>query len=98
MKDVRSKFEEGDEWRDYLVTSPPAIIDGKVVVGSSIGDNRAVVEELGIVRAFDARTGKLVWSWDPIPRDASNPVYKEWDPSKVADASAANAWAPLSVD
>ena len=25
LKDVRSQFEEGDEWRDYLVTSPPAV-------------------------------------------------------------------------
>jgi quinoprotein glucose dehydrogenase len=57
-----------------------------------------VLEELGTVRAFDARTGKLVWSWDPIPRDDSNPVYKEWSPESVKVASAANAWAPLSVD
>ena len=70
LSDVRSQFEEGDEWRDYLVTSPPAILDGKVIVGSAIGDNRAVLEELGIVRAYDARSGRLVWSWDPIPRDA----------------------------
>jgi quinoprotein glucose dehydrogenase len=98
LQDVRSQFKEGDEWRDYLVTSPPAILDGKVIVGSSIGDNRAVLEELGTVRAFDARSGRLVWSWDPIPRDASNPVYKEWSPESVQTASAANAWAPLSVD
>jgi quinoprotein glucose dehydrogenase len=98
LKDIRSTFQEGDEWRDYLVTSPPAILDGKVIVGSSIGDNRAVLEELGTVRAFDARSGRLVWSWDPIPRDAGNPVYKEWNPDKVGNASAANAWAPLSVD
>jgi quinoprotein glucose dehydrogenase len=98
LKDVNSGFEAGDEWRDYLVTSPPAILDGKVIVGSSIGDNRAVQEELGIVRAFDARSGKLLWSWDPIPRDASNPVYKEWSSGSVKTASAANAWAPLSVD
>jgi len=98
LKDVHSTFDEGDEWRNYLVTSPPAILDGKVIVGSSIGDNRAVKEELGIVRAFDARSGKLLWSWDPIPRDASNPVYKEWSPESVKTASAANAWAPLSVD
>jgi quinoprotein glucose dehydrogenase len=98
LKDVRSQFKEGDEWRNYLVTSPPAILDGKVIVGSSIGDNRAVLEELGSVRAFDARSGKLVWSWDPIPRDASNPVYKEWSPESTSTASAANAWAPLSVD
>jgi quinoprotein glucose dehydrogenase len=98
LKDVRSQFQEGDEWRDYLVTSPPAILDGKVIVGSSIGDNRAVLEELGTVRAFDARSGALLWSWDPIPRDISNPVYEEWSPESVKTASAANAWAPLSVD
>lgn len=98
LKDVRSQFQEGDEWRDYLVTSPPAILDDKVIVGSSIGDNRAVQEELGIVRAFDVRSGQLRWSWDPIPHDASNPVYQEWDAARLTKASAANAWAPLSVD
>jgi len=98
LEGVRSQFDEADGWLDYLVTSPPAILDGKVIVGSSIGDNRAVLEELGTVRAFDARTGKLVWSWDPIPRDPSNPVYHEWDPASLENASAANAWAPLSVD
>jgi quinoprotein glucose dehydrogenase len=98
LKDIRSTFHEGDEWRDYLVTSPPAILDDKVIVGSSIGDNRAVLEELGSVRAFDARNGQLLWNWDPIPRDPSNAVYKDWDSEKVGNASAANAWAPLSVD
>ena len=86
------------EWRNYLVTSPPAVLDGKLIVGSSIGDNRAVQEEAGTVRAFDARSGALVWRWDPIPRDASNPVFKEWTPDSARTASAANAWAPLSVD
>jgi quinoprotein glucose dehydrogenase len=98
LKDIKSTFHEGDEWRNYGVTSPPAILDGKVIVGSSIGDNRAVLEEVGTVRAYAARSGELLWSWDPIPRDPSNPVYKEWDSDKVGNASAANAWAPLSVD
>ena len=98
LKDIRSQFQEGDEWRNYLVTSPPAILDGNVIVGSSIGDNRGVLEELGTVRAFDSRSGRLVWSWDPIPRDPADPVYKEWDSQTLKTASAANAWAPLSVD
>jgi quinoprotein glucose dehydrogenase len=98
LHDIRSQFKEGDEWRSYLVTSPPAVLDDRIIVGSSIGDNRAVLEELGSVRAFDARTGKLVWSWDPIPRDSSNPVYRQWSAAQVETASAANAWAPLSVD
>jgi quinoprotein glucose dehydrogenase len=98
LEDIRSQFATGDEWRNYLVTSPPAILDDKVIVGSSIGDNRGVLEELGTVRAFDARSGRLLWSWDPIPRDSGNPTYKEWDSATVGNASAANAWAPLSVD
>src|SRR5579872_7316016 len=98
LEGVRSQEDPKDEWRDYLVTSPPAILDGKVIVGSSIGDNRAVDLELGVVRAFDARSGKLVWSWDPIPRDPSNPVYKEWSEKGAKLTGAANAWAPLAVD
>ena len=35
-----------------------------------------------------------------LPGDlaASNPVYQEWDAARLIKASAANAWAPLSVD
>jgi quinoprotein glucose dehydrogenase len=98
LEGIHSKDAPGDAWRNYLVTSPPVILDDKVIVGSSIGDNRAVELELGTVRAFDARTGKLVWSWDPIPRDASNPVYREWTEIGAQRTGAANAWAPLSVD
>ena len=98
LQGMRSQDLDRNGWRNYLVTSPPAILDDEVIVGSSIGDNRAVLEELGSVRAFDARSGRLLWNWDPIPRDPSNPVYREWSPESVRDASAANAWAPLSVD
>ena len=51
----------------YQVTSAPAIAGDVVITGSSIGDNRAVELERGIVRGFDARSGKQRWSWDPIP-------------------------------
>src|SRR5258708_11756060 len=90
LKEIRSQFQEGDEWRNYLVTSPPAILDGKASGGSAIGDNRAVLDELGTVRAFHARSGRLGWSWDTSPRDPSNPVYKEWDSQTIGDASASH--------
>src|SRR5258706_1929209 len=57
---------------DYQVTSPPAIVGDLVITGSSIGDNRRADSERGIVRAFDARTGKLGWSSDPGPADLKN--------------------------
>lgn len=98
LQGVRYTEKASSGWRNYLVTSPPAVVDGKIIVGSSVGDNRAVNLELGTVRAFDARTGKLLWSWDPIPRDPADPLYKEWSPQGAQLTGAANAWAPLSVD
>jgi quinoprotein glucose dehydrogenase len=98
LQGIRFADEPGSGWRDYLVTSPPAVLDDKIVLGSSIGDNRGVRLELGTVRAFDARSGKLLWSWDPIPRDPSDPLYKEWSPQGAKVTGAANAWAPLSAD
>lgn len=83
---------------DYLVASPPAVIGDRVITGSSIGDNRAVDVELGIVRAFDAKTGELLWSWDPIPRTPDNPAYEEWSEAAARATGAANAWSVLSVD
>jgi quinoprotein glucose dehydrogenase len=73
---------------DYQVTSATSIAGDLVIVGSSIGDNRAVDVERGIVRAFDVRTGRMRWSWDPIP----------WANNTKPRTGAGNAWSTLSVD
>ncbi len=89
---------------NYQVTSPPAIAGDVAVVGSSIGDNRGTDLELGVVRAFDVRSGKLLWHWDPIPRaakipaDAGNPEFGEIEGQQAHWTGAANAWAPFAVD
>ncbi len=83
---------------EYEETSPPAIIDDMVIVGSAIGDNRAVDEPLGTVRAFDTRSGALRWSWNPIPQSADDPAWKDWKPEDALRTGAANSWAPISVD
>ena len=83
---------------EYEETSPPAIIDDLVIVGSAIGDNRAVSEPLGTVRAFDARSGALRWLWDPVPQGPTDPAWKDWKPDDALRTGAGNAWAPISVD
>jgi quinoprotein glucose dehydrogenase len=82
----------------YTITSPPAIAGDLVITGSAIGDNRAVDLELGIVQAFEARSGRRVWLWDPVPRDAADPAHAHWQPEQAALTGAANAWSILSVD
>jgi quinoprotein glucose dehydrogenase len=58
----------------YHMTSPPAVIDDIVVVGSAIDDNSRVDMPSGVVRGFDARTGALRWKWEPIPPNESSAV------------------------
>jgi membrane-bound PQQ-dependent dehydrogenase (glucose/quinate/shikimate family) len=80
----------------YHMTSPPAVIDDLVVVGSAIDDNARAAMPSGVVRAFDARTGKLRWSWNPIPPDSTGP--RTPGNPKTWFTGAANAWSIMAVD
>lgn len=78
----------------YYVTSAPAIVRGKVVLGGWITDSQYVGEPSGVIRAFDAVTGQLAWAWDmgrPDRRDLPPPGehYTRGTP---------NSWAPISAD
>ena len=70
---------------EYEETSPPAIIDDLVVVGSAIADNDRVDSPSGLVRAFDGRTGELRWKWESLP-------------ATLAPTGAGNVWSMISVD
>lgn len=83
---------------DISVTSPPAIIGNTLIIGSSMGDNQRLDYERGVVRAYDVMSGKLLWSWDPIPRDPSDAAYATWQGEKAMLTGAANAWSILSTD
>ena len=74
------------------MTSPPMVVNGVVVAGSSIGDNSRPDGASGEVRGFDARTGRLRWTWDPIPQQASDPAYGEWRGPLAHKSGGANAW------
>jgi quinoprotein glucose dehydrogenase len=80
----------------YHMTSPPAVIDDLVVVGSSIDDNTKADMPSGVVRAFDARTGALRWSWEPllppVQRAGGNHTATTWR------TGAGNTWSIMSVD
>ena len=68
---------------EYEETSPPVVIDDLVIAGSAIADNNRAQSPTGEVRAFDARTGALRWTWQAL---------------KLETTGAANAWSILSVD
>lgn len=72
----------------YSITSPPTVIGNIVIVGSSIGDNQQVDTESGVVRAFDAVSGRLLWSWNPLP----------FARSTTPRSGAGNVWSIISAD
>jgi quinoprotein glucose dehydrogenase len=78
------------------VTSAPTVIGDRVVVGSFIADNIRTDAPSGVVRAFDPRSGALVWAWDLAP-----PGYDYATRPKSAAGYALgtpNVWAPMSAD
>ena len=86
------------EYEEYEVTSPPAVVNGTLVVGSAVADNSRTDAASGEVRAFDARTGALRWSWDPVPQDPADPAYPTWEGRDAHRTGAANAWSVIAAD
>jgi quinoprotein glucose dehydrogenase len=82
----------------YSMTSPPVVVSGLVVTGSSVADNSRPDTPSGEVRAYDARTGALKWSWDPVPQSPADPAHREWRGAMAHKSGGANAWSVLSAD
>ncbi len=77
-----------EPYEEYGVTSPPTVIGNVVVVGSAVADGQEVDVEPGVVRGFDARTGRQLWSWDPLP----------WASHQAVRTGGGNTWSIISAD
>lgn len=86
------------EFEEYEVTSPPAIVGGVIVVGSAIADNGRTDAVSGEVRGYDARTGVLKWTFNPVPQDPRDPAYETWKGANAHRTGAANAWSVIAAD
>lgn len=81
---------------EYNVTSPPAVIGGRVVVGGHILDGGRIDMPAGVVRAYDVRSGAPIWAWNPLP-----PGVSDGDLAPAGEKYARgtpNAWGVFSVD
>ena len=77
----------------YVVTSAPTIVSGLAIVGGQIIDVSAD-QPPGVVRAYDATTGALVWNWSPADPDNTAPLAA----GETYPRGSPNAWAPASAD
>jgi quinoprotein glucose dehydrogenase len=78
----------------HFITSPPLVVNDRVMLGGWIYDNQATFEPSGAVRAFDPLSGKLVWAWD-VGHDPEN-----WtpQPGQQLTRGTPNAWGAYTAD
>ncbi len=68
------KTEIADPEQGYSETMAPTVVDGKVLIGTNGGEYGI----RGFMKAYDAKTGKLIWSFDTIPENSVG-VWAETD-------------------
>ena len=78
----------------YYSTSPPVVANGVVVVAGSVNDNYDKNSPSGVIRAYDVKTGELVWNWDSGNPDETAPIAED----EVYTTSSPNSWSVASAD
>jgi quinoprotein glucose dehydrogenase len=80
----------------YGFSSPPAMDGAIIITGSRVQESPAK-GAAGDIRGVDARTGKILWSYRPLPR-AGEPGFETWAPGSADQRSGVNVWGQISVD
>ena len=80
----------------YLLTSPPLVTGNLIIQGARVQES-PLQGASGDVRAWDVRSGKLVWTFHTIPQPGE-PNYGDWKPGTADKRSGMNVWGFMSVD
>lgn len=78
----------------YYSTSPPVAVSDKLIIGGAVNDNYSVQSQSGVIRAFDIRTGALIWNWDSGNPDVTTPLA----PGETYTTNSPNSWSVFSAD
>ncbi|MBB5042331.1 membrane-bound PQQ-dependent dehydrogenase, glucose/quinate/shikimate family [Shinella fusca] len=78
----------------HFISSPPMIVNGKIILGGWVYDNQTVGEPSGVVRAFDAVSGAPAWSWDI----GKTPANRKPAPDETYTRGTPNGWGVYTAD
>jgi quinoprotein glucose dehydrogenase len=78
-------------------TSPGIIFEDLIIIGTQIPDSNIFGAEPGYERAYNVKTGKLVWVFHTIPQPGE-PGYETWPPDAWKYTGGANDWGGMSLD
>jgi len=75
--------------------SPGRVFENLILLGSSTGE--AYMSTPGDIRAYDVRTGRMVWSFHTIPHPGEE-GYDTWPKDAWTYAGGTNTWGEITVD
>ena len=87
----------GDVDGNFGLVSPPAVYKNIVITGGNNGEQSPSLGLYGDIRGWDARTGKLLWSFHTVPR-AGEPGVETWEGESWKNRSGTNTWSFFTVD
>ncbi len=89
---------EMENVKDLFITStsPSSIYKDLILTGTRVSE--AMDAAPGDIRAYDVRTGKIVWQFHTIPHPGE-PGYETWeDPNAWKTTGGANNWMGMTID
>jgi quinoprotein glucose dehydrogenase len=76
--------------------TPGILFHDLIIIGMRLGEGPAPAAP-GHIRAYDVRTGKMVWRFHTIPFPGE-PGYESWPPDAYLHVGGVNVWAGMTVD
>jgi quinoprotein glucose dehydrogenase len=80
--------------------STPTVVNNTILIGSSFKEGAQPLEQnntKGLTRAYDTRTGKLLWVFHNIPQKGE-PGYESWEKSSADFNGNTGTWASITAD
>ena len=81
----------------YALESPPAVFGDVVITGCSNGEGSPTAGAYGDIRGWDAKTGKLLWTFHTVPRPGEA-GSETWPADSWKNRSGTNVWGFFTID
>jgi glucose dehydrogenase len=94
--DLKKGMKDNFPGVHYGLSGAPVLFKNLAIVGSHTQDSPGLGSK-GDARAFDARTGKLVWTFHAVPQPGE-PGHETWLNDGWIDRSGVNSWTTGSLD
>lgn len=93
--DLRVGLDREPEAVNQQSRTPGRVFENLIIMGSAT--NQEYASAPGDIRAFDVRTGALVWTFHTVPRPGEY-GYETWPPDAWRTVGGANNWGEQSID